>query len=74
MSFTCHSSYTPGTMLINYCEQNFVLPSILADALVTRLLEMGAPSDKDAENSIRVYLQGRRTDQGKMVLVSISTI
>ena len=69
MSNTCHHRFTPGVVLVNYCEQNFVLPSALTDALVNRLLEMGVSSEKEAENSLRVFLQGRRTDQGKMVLV-----
>ncbi len=58
-----------GKVLVNYFEQNFVLPSQLTDAIVARLLELGEPSEKEAENTVRTYLQGRRTDQGKMALV-----
>ena len=74
MSNTCHYRYSLGVILTNYCEQNFVLPSVLTDAMVTRLLELGVSSEKEAENMLRTFLQGRRTDQGKMVLVRTSRI
>ncbi len=54
---------------MNYFEQNYVLPANLIDAMVSRLLELGVGAEKVAEDILRTFLQGRRTDQGKMVLV-----
>ncbi len=69
MQNTCHSSFQSGSILTNYCEQNYVLPSNLSDAIVNRMMDLGFVSEKDAENTFRTFLQGRRTDQGKMVMV-----
>ena len=55
--------------MIKNCEQCYVFPTELLNALVLRLQELGSPSVEAAENQFKVYLQGRRTTQTKMVLV-----